>query len=53
VDAARRRFLSGATDTQEFEAELEAVLEGRQHADVEVHIWGDPPPGHAIHLHFS
>ena len=50
----RRRYVADELSVDEFERRVEDALDPKRprHTEhVEVHIWGDPPPGHALHLH--
>jgi hypothetical protein len=56
VESIRARYLANDLTVEEFEAEVGDALvrssEPQRYSErVEIHVWGDPPPGHSLHIH--
>ncbi len=57
LSGLRDRYVAEDITLEEFEGQVADALEGRptgptQYTErIEIHIWGDPPPGHQLHIH--
>lgn len=57
----RSRYLADEIEIEEFEGQVAEALERPPRSrppetpvptvHTEIHVWGDPPPGHQLHIH--